>query len=154
MYPVCGFKTIQIWIPCIHAIDVIDLTSEMLAYYGDAAGVPKYIKTTENNQKKAQWAQLVIPDVTLVSVARHWYSKNKPLPPRIRNWRRSALWIKGGRCGNLHYLKLTRVFKGRSRPVEAPTNLAAKKRLCGNQSIQVTHWHHPQHYLQNRLLHG
>ena len=54
MYPVCGFKTIQIWIPCIHAIDVIDLTSEMLAYYGDAAGVPKYIKTTENNQKKAQ----------------------------------------------------------------------------------------------------
>ena len=53
----------------IHAINIVEITSEMLTYYSDLAGVPKYINMIEDAQKKAQQAQPPILDVTLVAIA-------------------------------------------------------------------------------------
>ena len=36
----------------IHAIDIVDITSEIITYYGDAAGVLKYINMLKDAQKK------------------------------------------------------------------------------------------------------
>ena len=38
----------------LHDINVVNITSDMLTYYGDAAGVLEYTNMIEDSQKKAQ----------------------------------------------------------------------------------------------------
>ena len=51
-------------------IDVVDLTYEMIAYYGDAVGVPEYINMPRDSHKKSQQEQLAIHNVTRVDIAK------------------------------------------------------------------------------------
>ena len=43
----------QIQLRCggLHAINVVGLTSKILTYYGDAAGIPKYINMLKKYQR-------------------------------------------------------------------------------------------------------
>ena len=53
---------IQLCFYGIHALNVVHLTSEILAYYCDEACVPRYTNMLENDHKKVQRLQLPIPD--------------------------------------------------------------------------------------------
>ena len=53
----------------LHTLDVVVITSNMLTYYGDSAGIPEYINMIEDAQKKPQRTKLPIPDITLVDIA-------------------------------------------------------------------------------------
>ena len=53
----------------IHTLDVINLTSKMLTYYSNTAGVPKYINILKDAKKKSHQVQLPIPNVTLMAIA-------------------------------------------------------------------------------------
>ena len=59
---------IQLRYDCLHALEVVNLTSDILTYYGDASGIPEYINMLEDTQKKAQQAQIPIPDVTIMAI--------------------------------------------------------------------------------------
>ena len=54
----------------LHTLDVVVITSNMLTYYGDSAGIPEYINMIEDAQKKPQRKKLPIPDITLVDIAK------------------------------------------------------------------------------------
>jgi hypothetical protein len=53
----------------LHAIDLVNLPTEMLAYYAAAEGIPKYINMLKDAQRKAQRAAMPIADVQLVAIA-------------------------------------------------------------------------------------
>ena len=54
---------IQLCYGGIHALNVVDLTSKILTYHGDAVLFYGYINMLENARKKVQQVQLPIPDV-------------------------------------------------------------------------------------------
>ena len=83
----------------IDTLDVVDLTSKMLTYYGDAADVPKYTNTLKDDQKKAQRVQLPIPDLTLVVISKKMILQSQAFIPKIKEWEKKcpmdktwALW--------------------------------------------------------------
>ena len=53
----------------LHTLDIVDITSQMLTFYGGAAGITKYINMLEYNQKKSQQIKLPMPNVTLIDIA-------------------------------------------------------------------------------------
>ena len=53
----------------LHALNVFDLTYEILTNYGDTADVPKCINMLEDAHKKAQQSKILIPNVTLMVIA-------------------------------------------------------------------------------------
>ena len=59
---------IQLRCDSLHALDVVNLTSEMITYYSDASGIAKYINMLNDAQKKSQWVQLPIPNIILVTI--------------------------------------------------------------------------------------
>ena len=69
-----------------HALDVVDLTSDLINYYGGAAGIPEYINMIEVSQKKAQRAQLPIPDVTLTGIAMKLIFQSQSLNPNMMKY--------------------------------------------------------------------
>ena len=50
-------------------LNVVDLQIEMRAYYVDAVGIPKYINMLEDAQKKAEHADLLVTDTTIITIA-------------------------------------------------------------------------------------
>ena len=58
---------------CVAAVStglkLVNLTSEMLTYYGDAVDIPEYINMIYKYQKNVQRVQPTIPNVTLVDIA-------------------------------------------------------------------------------------
>ena len=53
----------------LHVLDVINLTSDILTYYGEAVVIPEYINMIEGAQKKYQLVQLPVPNVTLMAIS-------------------------------------------------------------------------------------
>ena len=53
----------------LHTTDLINLPTEMHAYYAAAEGIPEYINMLEDAQRKAQCAAMPIADVQLVAIA-------------------------------------------------------------------------------------
>ena len=53
----------------LHTLNVVELTSNILTYYGDAVGLSEYINMLKDYQKKAQREQLPIPVITLMAIA-------------------------------------------------------------------------------------
>ena len=66
----------------LHALYVVDLTSEMITYYGDEACVPRNINMLEKSYKKVQREKIPIPDAPSWSFLKNQYLNTKPLPQR------------------------------------------------------------------------
>ena len=61
----------------------------MLNYYGDTKGVPEYIYTIEDAQKKAQQVQLTIPNVTLVAIATKSILQDQDFTLEMKEWEKN-----------------------------------------------------------------
>jgi hypothetical protein len=99
----------------LHAIDLVNLPTEMLAYYAAAEGIPEYINMLEDAQRKAQLAAMPIADVQLVAIASTAVlgSQQYPVPPKTG--RRLPPPPRPGRLGR--------------RPTMPPTSLASANSL-------------------------
>ena len=67
-------------------IFVVKITSKVLTYYGDAAGVPEYTKMIEDAQEKAQWEKLPVPNTTLMSISTKSILQAQAFIPKINKW--------------------------------------------------------------------
>ena len=52
----------------LHAIDAVDIMSDMKQYFDESASIPVYINMMETSQKKAARAKLPISDDMLVAI--------------------------------------------------------------------------------------
>ena len=90
---------LQLCCGSIHAIGVVKFTFEMLTYYGDAEGIPKYINMLEDAKKKVHQVQLPIREVTLVDIANKSILQSQSFNPEMKEWEKNhpmdklrALW--------------------------------------------------------------
>ena len=70
----------------LHALYVVDLTSEMITYYGETEGVPEYINILKDNKKKSQRSKIPTPNVTLVIIARKFILLAQAFTPEMKEW--------------------------------------------------------------------
>ena len=70
----------------LHAIDLVNLPTEMLAYYAAAEGIPEYINMLEDAQRKAQRAAMPIADVQLVAIASTAVLGSQQYPRATEDW--------------------------------------------------------------------
>ena len=68
----------------LHVLNNVDLTSEMLTYYDDAAGVPKYTNMLEDNHKKGHQTELPLSDVTIVAIATRSILQYQAFTPEMK----------------------------------------------------------------------
>ena len=70
----------------LQALNVVDLTSNILTNYVDAEGVPKYINMLEDAQKKDQYAQLPAPNATLMAIYPECILQAQAFIPEMKEW--------------------------------------------------------------------
>ena len=70
----------------LHALKVVDLTSKMINYYGDAVGAPKYINMIEDVKKNSQRAQTPVLDVTIVAIVTKSIFQSQAFISEMKEW--------------------------------------------------------------------
>ena len=67
----------------LHAIDLVHLNTEMMGYYAEAEGIPKYINMLGDAQHKAERAKMPIANVQLVKSAPMRTGRPSRMPKRL-----------------------------------------------------------------------
>ena len=70
----------------LHAVGMITLHMNMIQYYVQAKGIPRYIVMMEDAQKKAKWAGMPITDVELVMMASAAVLAAQHFPCKVTDW--------------------------------------------------------------------
>ena len=70
----------------LHVIDTIYLTTEIIGYYKDSAGIPEYINKLEEAQLKAKQSHLPITNEMLVAISNKDVLATGNLPCTTKSW--------------------------------------------------------------------
>ena len=67
-------------------LNFVELTPEMITYYIDAVGIPKYINILRGAKKNSHQAQLLTLNVTLVYITTKYIPQSQAFTPKIKEW--------------------------------------------------------------------
>ena len=70
----------------LHAIDVIDLTAEMMTYYKEYIGITEYINMLEEDQFKSNRANIPISNDTIFAIATNAMLSYDDFPCTTDKW--------------------------------------------------------------------